>query len=109
MRQPLRQYVSDSNNPAYREARTRQLLDALHQLLVQLPVLAEVAQRESLGPGVLLEVEQHALLGFGLPVGDADGVVMAVEAVDKGLKGASGGAGLCLAENSVACSSAECK
>ena len=55
--------------------------------LVKLTMVLVVDQGESVNPRLLVEVHQHPLLQLVLAIVDGDGVVVPVEAVDKGLNG----------------------
>jgi hypothetical protein len=58
---------------------------SLEALLVLLAFVSEVLHLQGLGPDMLVEVHQHILLERRLSVIDADGVVVSVQTVDKGL------------------------
>lgn len=60
----------------------------LHQPLLILVALGlEIIHQQCLGPNMLMQIHQHVFLEPRLPVRDADGVVVAVQAVDEGLNG----------------------
>lgn len=50
-------------------------------------MVLEVGDGEAVHPLLLVQIEEHFLLELVLLVGDGDGVVLAVEAVDEGLNG----------------------
>ena len=75
-------WASERESERAREGREGTYLDAL--LVVALH-LAPVLELEALGPVLLVQVEEHALLELRLAIRDRDRVVVAVQAVDQGL------------------------
>lgn len=55
--------------------------------VVTLALSNEVGHLKRVGPGLLVEAHQHALVDSGLGVADADAVVVTVETVDESLNG----------------------
>ena len=53
--------------------------------LIELTVTVVVFERQSIDPGLFVQVHQHALLQFVLAVIDGNGIIMAVEAMDERL------------------------
>jgi hypothetical protein len=61
--------------------------ELLQAVLIPVALALEVVHEQGLCPDVLVQVHEHVLLEGRLAVVDADGVVVAVEAVDEGLDG----------------------
>lgn len=65
----------------------RQAYQFLQPLLILLALFPEIIHHQRLSPNMFVQIHQHILLQSGLAVIDTNGVVVAVEAVDKRLDG----------------------
>ena len=82
-----RRQVRGKGNTLKGQAGKREVRFPKFVYLVELTMVFVVDQGESVDPRLLVEVHQHPLLQLVLAVVDGNGVVVPVEAVDKGLNG----------------------